>query len=230
MLTLTPRATRHAYSRQQRGVVLVIALIVLVAMSMAGIALVRSVDTTTLIAGNLAFKQATVHAGDAGVNDALTWMQTPGTILFTDDPNAGYIASCPLVVGVGHVACSPTNNQWQSWWNSQKIAGLLPGGVPPKELLTDAAGNQVSYLIQRMCQSLGTLAVTDPHYGDPAVPNGATDCARYTSTTGTTDGSTHAVVRINEGFTSNSLLYYRITARITGPNNTVSFIQAFVAQ
>jgi Tfp pilus assembly protein PilX len=40
----------------QQGVVLLMALIMLVALTLAGIALVRSVDTTNLIAGNLAFK------------------------------------------------------------------------------------------------------------------------------------------------------------------------------
>ena len=43
---------------KQRGVVLFIALIALVAMSLAAVALVRSVDTATIIAGNLAFKQS----------------------------------------------------------------------------------------------------------------------------------------------------------------------------
>jgi Tfp pilus assembly protein PilX len=44
--------------RRQRGAILFIALIVLVAMSLAGIALMRSVDTNVLIAGNLAFRQS----------------------------------------------------------------------------------------------------------------------------------------------------------------------------
>jgi Tfp pilus assembly protein PilX len=39
---------------RQRGVMLIIALIVLVAMTMAGIAMMRSVDTATIVAGNIA--------------------------------------------------------------------------------------------------------------------------------------------------------------------------------
>jgi Tfp pilus assembly protein PilX len=53
--------------RAQQGVVLFIALIVLVAMSLAGIALMRSVDTNVLIAGNLAFRQGATMAGDWGI-------------------------------------------------------------------------------------------------------------------------------------------------------------------
>ena len=53
----------HRNPGGQSGVVLFIALIVLVAMSLAGVALVRSVDTNLLIAGNLAFKQGDTCVG-----------------------------------------------------------------------------------------------------------------------------------------------------------------------
>jgi Tfp pilus assembly protein PilX len=54
--------------RKQHGVVLLIALIVLVAMTMAGIGMMRSVDTGSLIAGNMAFRQAAANANDAGIS------------------------------------------------------------------------------------------------------------------------------------------------------------------
>ena len=53
--------------RQQRGVVLFVALIAMVILSLAGVALVRSVDTSTGVAGNIAFRQASI----AAVNDAI---------------------------------------------------------------------------------------------------------------------------------------------------------------
>ena len=55
---------------RQQGVVLFIALIVLVAMSLAGVAMVRSVDTSLGIAGNLAFKQSTIQGSDLGRDHA----------------------------------------------------------------------------------------------------------------------------------------------------------------
>src|SRR6185295_17298658 len=66
------RAPRNA----QRGVVLFIALIVLVAMTLAGIAMMRSVDTNNLIAGNLAFKNAASSAGDAAIEVARNWVMS----------------------------------------------------------------------------------------------------------------------------------------------------------
>jgi Tfp pilus assembly protein PilX len=63
----------------QSGVVLIIALIVLVAMTLAALALVRSVDTNNLIAGNMAFQQAAKHSADAGVEAAATWLKANST-------------------------------------------------------------------------------------------------------------------------------------------------------
>src|SRR4051812_10143783 len=60
--------------KKQGGVVLFIALVVLVAMSLAGIAMVRSVDTGSLVAGNMAFKQGATLAGDAGTELAISWL------------------------------------------------------------------------------------------------------------------------------------------------------------
>ena len=56
---------------RQGGVVLVVALIILVALMLGGIALVRSVGTTNIIAGNLAFQQAATQSGEAGTEAAI---------------------------------------------------------------------------------------------------------------------------------------------------------------
>ena len=69
---------------KQRGVVLFFTLIAMLAMMLAAVALIRSVDTSTLIAGNLAFKQAATTSGDAGIENAivsLTATQTANNAL-----------------------------------------------------------------------------------------------------------------------------------------------------
>ncbi|HLB44195.1 MAG TPA: hypothetical protein VJK49_02320, partial [Candidatus Limnocylindrales bacterium] len=73
--------------RAQRGVVLFIALIVLVAMSLAGVALIRSVDTGSVIAGNIAFRQTAMHVGDNGIEAARTWLLGQSSSdLYNDTP------------------------------------------------------------------------------------------------------------------------------------------------
>jgi len=61
--------------RSQRGTMLIIALIVLVAMTLAGIATMRSVDTATVMAGNIAFRQSALNAADQGVQAAFALLQ-----------------------------------------------------------------------------------------------------------------------------------------------------------
>src|SRR5450759_2125205 len=85
---------------KQRGVVLFIALMALVAMSLAAVALIRSVDTNTIIAGNLAFKQAATAAADSGLESAITWLASTSianaSSLNADVTANGYYATSAL--------------------------------------------------------------------------------------------------------------------------------------
>ena len=126
-------------SAAQRGVVLFIALIVLVAMTLAGIAIMRSVDTSNAVAGNMAFKESTLASADNGIAQAFTWLTTtennPATAanLENDIPAKGYYA----------VVSDPAD-----WTDASVWVAALPLG-------TDTAGNSVDYIIQRMCTAAG---------------------------------------------------------------------------
>ena len=85
---MRPGARTFATTRE-RGAILFIALIVLVAMSLAGIALMRSVDTNVLIAGNLAFRQGATAGGDWGIEDARAWITGHPALLIDEQP-AGF--------------------------------------------------------------------------------------------------------------------------------------------
>ncbi len=81
----------------QRGVVLVVALIVLVAMALAGIAMVRQISAGLGVAGNMAFKQGATAVGDYGLENALqTFITTktdPATIFMDADSPMKYFSS-----------------------------------------------------------------------------------------------------------------------------------------
>ena len=185
---------------RERGAVLFIALIVLVAMSLAGIALIRGVDTANLIAGNLAFKQNATHGGDWGVEQARTWLQgQAATALYNDDAaTKRYLAA--MQSGLDFTATDPSRPDFD-WTNNSFNAGA------------DPAGNQVRYVIHRMCD----LA------GNP----GSVNCVR-TSTGGTSDSTKGGATYGGAALPSTSQIYYRITARVTGPRNTVSYVQVMV--
>jgi Tfp pilus assembly protein PilX len=189
----------HRTPARQQGVVLFIALIVLVAMSLAGVAMVRSVDTSLGIAGNMAFKQATLQGGDLGIKEAYNWLSTnnTGTVLQSTAAASGYYSSSP-----GSVV-----EDWYdiSKWNGAKQAN---GGLP------DAAGNTVRYIIHRMC----TLP-------DTAYNSANQECALSVTSGGAAGGSMSVGAVQFEGIPA---LYYRITTRIDGPRNTVSIVQVSV--
>jgi len=150
--------------RRQHGVVLFISLIVLVAMALAGVAMIRSVDTTLGIAGNIAFRQASLQASERGLASAYTYLSSQtGTQLNTDSTGNGYYSSLN------------SDSNWfdTSVWGS--AVDVYPGS-------TDAAGNRVRYLIHRMCTVSGI-----------AYNEGSNQCATYTPTGGTTTGSTMQV-------------------------------------
>jgi Tfp pilus assembly protein PilX len=121
--------------------VLFIALIVLVAMTLAGIAIMRSVDTTTLIAGNLAFKQGTIQSSDNGIEFGFQWLMA----------NRAALTSTDLAKGYNSVRPAGSLN----WSDSATWADAVTVG-------TDAAGNTVSYVIHRMC-TLGGAAYNAPN-------------------------------------------------------------------
>lgn len=201
---------------KQRGVVLVIALIVLVVMTLAGIALVRSVDTSNIIAGNLAFQQSATHASDRAIEVAMAWLQECNTTHvtctanppFNDDPAVGYFAAA---VNINNPRSPAAGQTWDGYWK-QNIQSLLVNNSvtinPP-----DAAGNTPSYIIDRLCQNAGP-------------PTGGGSCAQSPLLT-TTGGSSEEAGEVTLNLPS--LVYYRITVRTVGPRNTVSYVQSIVA-
>ena len=62
--------------RPQRGAVLFVVLMVLGLLLLAGLGVMRSVDTSNVIAGNYSFQQAAVQASDRAVNDALNGLSS----------------------------------------------------------------------------------------------------------------------------------------------------------
>jgi hypothetical protein len=82
--------------------------------------------------------------------------------------------------------------------------------------MTDAAGNVVLWVMHRMCSLPGSpLSV---------------DCVRGTASgsSGGLQGATQGNAGTGAPLARASQVYYRITTRVTGPRNTVSYAQAIV--
>src|SRR5712691_2725600 len=163
----TPRSfSRRARALQLRarqgGTILIIALIVLVAMTLAGIATMRSVDTATITAGNIGLRQASVNAADQGLQSGVNWLTANlGPILANDNHQPG-TASKGYFSGV-----AASDPDWFDPLNWNE-AGQMNNGNP------DTGGN-----VNTCASTLSTSALalqgsdqtrpTDSHSTAPAI-------------------------------------------------------------
>jgi Tfp pilus assembly protein PilX len=188
----------------QRGTILIIALIVLVAMTLAGIATMRSVDTATILAGNIGLRQATSNAADQGIQAGINWLVANlpnAAVLNNDIPAAGYNSNVAVV--------EPDWNDPANWAGAAQVNGGT----------SDAGGNTVSFLIHRMCsiKNCGPTATC-------GVPN---TCA---STLSNATLSQQGVdqTRPTDSHASVPAYHYRITAKAVGPRNSITIVQTML--
>ena len=202
------------HSAKQRGVVLFLALIALLVMSLAAVALIRSVDTNTLIAGNLAFRQAATTSADAGVEAAITMltsMQNANNAknALTDSSHEFNITNLVTRPGYFSNADPALNLTAATTWSTANNAVLIGA---------DASGNTVQYIVQRMCR-IANVAIQNA------------DCLFSAAAE---DNSGHHILLPQDVCdgpgcpAAGQTPQIRVTARVTGPKNTVSYIQAFV--
>lgn len=193
-------------AKRQGGVVIIVALVVLVIMTLSALALIRSVGASYQIAGNLAFHQGATQAADRSTEAALANFLTPNnaignTTLHTNNVTTNSSTSNAYFA----TRADPAANQsWEEFWNASLRDNRRSLGV-------DTAGNTVEYVIHRLCESNGI-----PQNANCAVPPSAINFG------GSNAGGGIAPI-------SNPQVYYRITTRIEGPRNTVSFTQTIVA-
>lgn len=198
------KTTSIIVKRGQTGVVLFVAMIVLVVMALAGLAMIRQSGGGLSIAGNLAFKQSATSTGDFGTEAALNWWNPlkNTAALDNDVPAEGYYSDW----GSGGQRLSGDPSLWD--WSS-----LAPKVVPDDGT---RAGNDVSYIIERLCLTPGLNPADPAQLCVKTPPSGGEDksgtCQHYPSSCG------------EDRF----FVHYRISTRIQGPKKTLSYIQVMV--
>jgi type IV pilus assembly protein PilX len=188
---------------RERGIVMFISLIVMVALSLAAIALIRSVDTSTTVMGNLAFRLASIQPGNAAVESAAA------ALFFEQSPT-----------GVARITDTTLDNSNENYFASRQPNEDPHTGVPfalqtktragsLHVAITDAAtSNRVTYVIERMCTASGLAT------------NGNCDMMPPKQNTGETIGDPTTKLP--------NIPFYRVTVRVDGPSNTTSFVQAML--
>jgi Tfp pilus assembly protein PilX len=200
---MTPKRllpTRPGRRHAQAGIVLFIALIAMVILSLAGIALVRSVDTGAGVAGNIGFRQASIVASNRAVEDAVNKLFKNPTIVPTVDSMANnYYASLQAAEGKDGTPAALAGDYPPSGY---------PVGMP---VWTDPSSLvEVRHVIERVCTAAGPASIATCDMLPPKVSPAGTD---------------NEVKRIPLP----QIPHYRVTVRVDLPNtNTTSIAQTFL--
>lgn len=200
---------------KQRGVILLISLIVLVAMTLAGIALVRSVDTGTLTVGALLYRQSTVQTADIVVNRVMGYFATgkPLNPEPTADNSAyAYLANYNQANSTvpGNAEGDPAGVPTILLPRNDSIFAATYGSSTYGKVNTETNGEKTRFLVERMCDT--NLAAN--------ASSNSNNCVLSNSiiNSGPDDPNRPGGV---------SKVIYRLTVRVDGPKNTTSYVQVF---
>lgn len=200
--------TRKAINRQS-GVVLVMALILLVAMTLLALGLTRSADTAVQVANNIAFKQATIHSSDSGIEQAIVTLRDSVADKLQDDAAKGYYATEQGSLDITGTMTPADTSDDVDWTGTGESGARAKVG-------TSVDGDKIAYVIHRMCAKPGKLQAAND--------NTANSCATSSGTSSAGNSKGGGQVNI----TSKTQMYYRITVRTEGARNTVSYVQSMV--
>ncbi len=198
--------------RKQRGIVMVFTLITLVLMLIAVAAMVRSVDTSTTVIGNIAFRRDLTNRAELAIAQAKSALNSGGA-LYSDSArsvdlvSANYSATrlASPTGGIGVPAVLVSN----SAYDTAGYGCMSGSGATLSNCSTPGAdGVLIRWVIDRQCVA-GTAAFS-------------TDACGYLNSSKDTGGSAHMATRKPTGAARG---LFRISVRVTGPRNTEAYIQ-----
>lgn len=211
-------------SATQRGVSLLFALITLVALSLAAVALVRSVNTSSLIVGNLGFKQDSIAYASQAAEAAIAYLNANKTTakLNTNDTDVAYYATVNENLDPANRRPADATRAVIDWAGDGCATGYDVGSfaacLVSLPSVTGPQGNLTRYTITRLCTLQQPAA-------DPA-----NICARPVMASVTNLGGTGAVdytdprrITFTEGGP-----YFRILVRSVGARNSISYTETIV--
>jgi len=208
---MKPGLRSLARPRHQRGVVLFVALIAMLLLSLAGIALMRSVDTSVGVVGNLGFRQASIAPVNAAIEQAIqdVFKATPPVTSTADDFAHNYYSQ--LQPGESKAGVPAL---LQGDYNAMVTA--YSGTMSAMPWADTVSGTELRWVVERMCNAPAVSDAEIIGHCDilpPKVPSAGTD--------------NKCVVK--PCLTLPPIPVFRITVRADILNtNTVSFAQAFV--
>jgi type IV pilus assembly protein PilX len=207
------RRPRVLAATQQRGAVLLFCLIALVIMLIGSVALVRSFQSSLFSAGNIGFKRDMRNQSEMAVSAALNHFRSSGAL----DTVADRAANRPAANYSARMLDT----------NAQGIPTVLTLNALPTATFTAAdlaspdGSVTIRYVIDRLCSTTGDETTLGGNVcqlaTNAAAPGGSVLNLQSAERSGLTSGTAAAVP---QG------VVYRVSIKVTGPRNTLSFFQS----
>lgn len=191
--------------RAQRGATLAITLLALVALMLTAVAMVRSVDTSTLLARNASFQRDAVNRNELVVRRAMREFENVSgrnfqSLANTDTHAAGQRTGLPY-----RAAALPTDSQGIPLvLKDDAQYGAMFGAIAASARIDSGQGMSSIYVIERMCSL--EQAATTAHCA-PAASRSPDNCSRCS--------------QVQASFAP----VFRVTARTNGPRGAETFTQ-----
>ncbi|WP_229008144.1 pilus assembly PilX N-terminal domain-containing protein [Methylophilus sp. Leaf408] len=211
----------------QAGIVLFFALLALAVMSIAAVALIRSVDTNALLSGNMVFRQSASAASNVALEGVAENIAKNISLANSvrHIPAQGYYANCSMFdMQPNASVCDGSRLTTMAWddANSRLVPDQTDGNAEIRNGV-DRQGNQIRYVIERMCNF---------NQAEINAGNAAMDAARCLMASATAceppgNGGTAGDDRPCPNQATSPI--YRLTLRISGPKNTLTYMQSFIS-
>ena len=200
--TFSCRAARH-----QRGVVMLFGLIALAIMLIGAAAMVSSMNTSLVNAGNLGFKRDMTNQAERAVAQVVTQLQSGalGTVVArqSDDAARNYRSNM-----------LPSNAQGLP--NALVTDSAFTGaGVASNDITVAGQAVTVRYLIDRLCVNTGVASADHCSMAADPNPQGGSGSELINAENASSGGAGAIGQRV----------LYRVSIRVAGPRNTQAYYQ-----
>ena len=174
--------------QRQGGVALPVMLIMMLVILITSVYLMRSSNSTTLAASNLAYDATLSRAVDLGLHTGFRWL--------SQTARSDRVALTANQAGDGYRATLDTAL-------TPRDSGFWSGSVE----ITDNEGNKIEYVIHRLCQKTGLYNSDD---------NECVQTAANTVNVGATLAIGESMASDAPAYATSPQLHYVITARLDG--------------
>ncbi|HVL56569.1 MAG TPA: hypothetical protein VM491_08685 [Burkholderiaceae bacterium] len=200
---IRPRAACRRATRE-RGSVLAVALVLLIALALAAISLVRSVDTSTLLARNASFQRDAVNRNEVVMRQAMQAFENDparhfNSLANTDESVLGQASGFPY-----SAVALPTDPMGVPVVLRDSAAFGAQFGALSRSTVASGEGMTTTYVIDRLCSLEQPAEDTHCLVASARAPDNCSRCSMASTPFAP---------------------MFRITARTLGPRGTEAFSQ-----